>query len=74
MALNIALVDEMQPLKKAQIVNRKRDEVSVQVSSDYANFTDVFCRKLALKLFIYKEINIHTTEIVNDQQCLYSLI
>ncbi len=56
----------MDPSKRAQIAHLKADEASSKVSSEYANFPDVFSPKLAAKLLEHKEINDHAIKLVDD--------
>ncbi len=58
--------DNVHPLRKAQISYLKVDETSIEVSSKYADFADVFSLKLVTKLPELTRINDHTIELVND--------
>ena len=64
----------MHPLKKAQVVYLKADEALTKVSSEYANFADVFSPKLAIKLSKHTGINDHAIQLVDDQQPPYNSI
>ncbi len=72
-ALSVNSGDEVHPSRRTQIAHLKVDEAPSKVSSEYANFADVFSPKLAIKLPEYTGINNHTIELVDDQQPLYSL-
>ena len=61
-------------LKRAQIAHLKADEAPTEVLSEYANFADVFLRKLAIELSKHTKINDHTIKLVNDWQLPYGLI
>ena len=60
--------------KKAEIAHLKVDEALIKVFCKYANFTDVFSSKLAVKFPEYIEINDHVIELVDDQQSFYGSI
>ena len=64
----------MHPLKRAQIAHLKTDETSTKVPSKYADFTNVFSLKLAIKLSKHTKINNHTIELVDNWQPLYGSI
>ncbi len=57
----------MHPSRSAQIAYLKADEASSKVSSEYANFADVFSPKLAVKLPKHTRINDHIIQLVDDQ-------
>ncbi len=65
-ALSVDSVDEIHPLRRAQIAYMKADEASTKVLSEYANFADVFLSKLAAKLPEHTEINNHAIKLVDD--------
>ena len=73
-ALSVNPGDEMHPLKRAQIVHLKADEVLTKVSSKYADFVDVISPKLATQLSEYMRINDYAIKLVDDWQLPYSLI
>ena len=52
----------------------KTDKALTKVFSKYANFTDVFSPKLAVKFSKYIKINNYAIELVNDWQIPYSPI
>ena len=56
----------MHLFKTAQIAHLKADEVSIKVSSKYANFTDIFLSKLAINLNQYTENNNHAIKLVDN--------
>ncbi len=64
----------MHPSKGAQITHLKADKASTKVSSEYADFADVFSSKLAAKLLKYMEINYYAIELVDDRQPPYGPI
>ena len=64
----------MYPLKKAKIANWKANEVSIEVSSKYADFVDIFLPKLATKLSKYMSINNYIIELIDNKQLLYDFI
>ena len=41
-ALNLNLGDEMHPLKRAQIAHLKVNKAPTKISSEYADFADIF--------------------------------
>ena len=56
----------MNPLKKAQIVDLKADEVFTKIFYKYANFVNIFSIKLVVKLLKYIKINNHAIELVDN--------
>ncbi len=64
----------MHPSRRAQIAHLKADEVFSKVSSEYADFANVFLLKLATELLEYTGINDHTIELLDDWQPLYGPI
>ncbi len=56
----------MHPSRRAQIAHLKADEARTKVSSEYADFTDVFSSKLAAELPEHTEINDHAIKLVDD--------
>ncbi len=56
----------MHPSKMAQIAYLKVDEAATEVSSEYADFADIFSPKLAVELSEYTRINDHAIELVDD--------
>ncbi len=73
-ALSIDSDDEVHPLKKAQIAHLKTNEAFAKVSSEFADFENIFSPKLAVKLPEYMEINNHVMALLDDWQCLYGPI
>ncbi len=64
--LSVDSGDKVYPSKKAQIAYLKADEAFTEVSSKYADFTDIFSPKLAARLSEYTEINDYTIKLVDD--------
>ncbi len=64
----------MYPFKKAQIAHLKVDKVSIEISSGYTDFADVFSLKLTIKLSEHTDINNHVIKLVHDRQLSYDLI
>ena len=64
----------MHSSKKAQIAYLKADQVSIEVLCKYVDFTDMFCLKLAAKLFEHTSINGYIIELIVDWQLLYNPI
>ncbi len=64
----------MHSSKTAQIVHLKVDEAPTKVSSQYADFADVFSPKLAIKLSKHIKINDYTIKLVDDQELQYGPI
>ncbi len=60
--------------KRAQIAHLKADKASTKVSSEYADFVNIFLLKLAIELLKHMEINDHAVELVNDCQSPYGPI
>ena len=60
--------------KKPQIAYLKADKAPSKVSSEYANFVDIFSPKLATELSEYTNINDHAIKLVDDQQPPYGPI
>ncbi len=58
-ALSIDSSNEMHPSRKTQIAHPKADEAFSEVPSEYADFADVFCPRLAAELLEHTEINNH---------------
>ena len=56
----------MHSLKRAQIAHLKVDKAPIKVFSKYADFTDVFSLKLAIKLLKHMKINNYIIELVDD--------
>ena len=56
----------MHPLKRAQIAHRKADEALTKVSSEYANFADVFSPKFTAELSKHTRINDHVIKLIDD--------
>ena len=52
----------------------KVDKALTKVSSEYADFADVFLSKLVTELLKHMRINDYTIELVDDQQFLYDPI
>ncbi len=73
-ALSVDLGDEMYLSKKAQIAHLKVVEAPNKVSSEYADFADVFSRMLAAELPEHTGINDHAIELVDDWQPSYGPI
>ncbi len=65
-ALSVASGDEVHPSRRAKIAYLKADEASTKVSSEYADFADVFSPKLVAKLPEYIGINDHAIKLVNN--------
>ena len=61
-ALSMDSDDKIYPLKRAQIAYLKVDKAFIEVFSKYANFTNIFLSKLAIKLFDHIEINDYAIE------------
>ncbi len=66
--------DEVNLLKRAQIVYLKVDEAFTKISSKYADFVDIFLSKLVIKIPKHTKINDHTIKLVDDWQPLYGPI
>ncbi len=66
-ALSVDLVDEIYPSRRAQIAHLKADEAPIKVSSEYADFADVFLPKLAVELPEYTGINDYAIKLVDDR-------
>ena len=64
----------MHPLRKTQIAQLKADKASSKVSSEYADFANIFSPKLAAKLPKHTRINDYAIELVDDQQPPYGPI
>ncbi len=64
----------MYPSKKAQIAHLKADKAPTKVSSEYADFADVFLPKLASELPEHMGIYDHAIKLVDDRQPLYGPI
>ena len=73
-ALSIDLADEVHPTNRAQIAHPKADKAPTKVPSKYADFTDIFLPKLAIKLPEYIKINNHAIKFVDDWQLPYGPI
>lgn len=73
-ALSINLDNEVHPSKRAQIAYFKVDEVSVKILSKYADFVDVFLRKLAIRFPKHTRIHDHAIKLVDNQYPIYGLI
>ncbi len=56
----------MHPSRRAQIVHLKADEAPTKISSEYADFADVFSPKLATELLEHTGINDHAIELVDN--------
>ena len=65
-ALRVNLGDKVHPSKRAQIAYLKTDKASNKVSSEYADFVDVFFLKLATELPKKMGINDYTIKLIND--------
>ncbi len=65
-ALSVDLGDELHPSRRSQLVHLKADEAPTKVSSEYADFADIFSPKLAAELPKHTGINDHTIELVDD--------
>ncbi len=72
--LSVHSGDEMHPSRRAQIAHLKADEAPTKVSSEYADFADVFSPKLAVELPEQTGINDHAIELVDDRQPPYGPI
>ncbi len=60
-ALSVDSGDEVHSSRKAQIAHLKADEAPTKVlSSEYADFLDIFSSNLATELSEYTRINNHT--------------
>ncbi len=70
-ALSVDPGDEVHPLRRVQIAHLKADEAPTKVSSEYADFADVFSSKFAAKLSEHTGINDHAIKLVDDQQPPY---
>ncbi len=66
--------DELHSSRRAWIAHLKVDEAPTKISSEYANFADVFSPKLAAELSEHTRINNHAIELVDDRQLLYGSI
>ncbi len=64
--LSVDSGDKMHPSRRAPIAHLKADEAPTEVSSEYADFADVFSPKLAVELLEHTEINDHAIELVDD--------
>ena len=64
----------MYSLRKAQIAHLKVDETLTKVSSEYADFANVFSLKLTAELLKHIRINNHTIELIDDWQPSYGPI
>ncbi len=53
-------------LKKAQIAYLKANKAPTKVSSNYANFGDIFSLELATDFLKYAWIHNHTIKLVDD--------
>ena len=73
-ALSVDPGDQMHPLRTAQIAHLKADKLFSKVSSEYADFADVFSPKLSAELLEHMKINDHAIELVDDWQPLYGAI
>ncbi len=73
-ALSADSGDKVHPSKIAQISYLKADQAYSEVSSEYADFADVFSPKLAAEFPEYTGINDHIIELVDDWQPLSGLI
>ena len=73
-AFSIDPGDEVHLSRRAQVAYLKADDTLTKVSSEYSNFADVFCPKLATKLSKYTRINDHIIELVDDWQLPYGPI
>lgn len=65
-ALSSNLGDKIYLSKKAQIAHLQVDKIFIKVLSKYANFKNVFSRKLVIKFSDYIDIVDHTIELIND--------
>ncbi len=72
--VNVNLDDEVYPSRRAQIAHLKADEAPSKVSSEYADFADIFSLKLAADLLEHTGIKYYTIELVVDWQPPYNLI
>ncbi len=73
-ALSVDSGGEVHPSKKAQIAHLKADEAPTKMFNKYADFTEIFSPKLAVKLPKYTRINDHAIKLVDDWQPPYSPI
>ena len=64
----------MHLLKKAQIAYLKADKAFTKISSEYANFRNIFSLKLVIKLLKNIEINNHVIKLIDDWQFSYTPI
>ncbi len=60
--------------RRAQIAHLKADEAPTKVSSEYANFADVFLPKLVTELPEHTGINDYAIELMDDREPPYSSI
>ena len=63
---SIDLDNKVYPSKKAQITYLKADKALAKVPSKYADFTDIFSQKLAVKLFKHMGINNQAIKLVDN--------
>lgn len=61
-------------LQKARITTLKQNEASIEVSTKYFNFADIFCKEKALVLPEQTDLNKHAIELENSKQLLYEPI
>lgn len=66
--------DELHLLQKAQIAHLKAGKASAKISSQYADFANVFSPKLAIELPKHININNHVIKLVDDWQLPYGSI
>ncbi len=67
-ALSIDSDDKAHSLRKAQIAYLKADEAPTEVSSEYADFTNIFSPKLTAELPKHTGINDYVIKLVDDRQ------
>ena len=56
----------MHPLRRPQVAYLKADEAPTKVSSEYADFANVFFPKLAIKLSKHTGINDYTIKLMDN--------
>lgn len=64
----------MQPSRKAQIASFITDAVSIEVLEKYAEYANVFSKKVIVKLPEYIEINDHSINLEEGNQPYYEPI
>ena len=65
-AFSVDLKNDVHLSKKAQIIHLKANKAPIKISSKYADFADVFSRKLTVELLEHTEINDHAIELVDN--------